>query len=129
MNLLTYILIVALCSASISYTISCAGIFEGLRKVVTKWGRWFEDLIHCPYCLGHYVTLAVLGITFYNNREFFYAITGWVIIDFLIIWFTCVCIMSLLHFVMVRAYKPVAESETFRKLKENIKLADRKSVV
>lgn len=119
MNLLTYILIVSLCSASISYTISCAGIFEGLRKAVTKWGKWFEDLIHCPYCLGHYVTLLIVLITFYGKSKLIF-IADWNIFDLLFVWFACVSVMSLLHFVMVRAYKPVAESETIRKFKEKL---------
>lgn len=120
MSLLTYILIISLCSASISYTVSCAGIFEGLRKVVTKWGKWFEDLIHCPYCFGHYVTLAILGLTYTRNSWLFNLLTGWPVVDFILMWFICVCMMSLLHFVMVRAYKPVAESETIRKMKEKL---------
>lgn len=118
MSLLTYILIISLISASISYTVCCAGIFEGLRRVVTKWGHWFEDLIHCPYCFGHYVTLAILGLTYCRHAWIFTQITGTPILDFFLIWFACMCVVSLLHFVMVRAYKPVAESETLRKMKE-----------
>ena len=119
MDLLTYILIVSLCSASISYTVSCAGIFEGLRKAVSKWGKWFEDLIHCPYCFGHYVTLAIILITLMGGSELFY-IADWNLFDLLFVWFACVCVMSLLHFIMVRAYKPVAESEAIRKFKEKL---------
>ena len=119
MKLLEYILLVALCSASISYTISCAGIFEGLRRVVTKWGTWFEDLIHCPYCLGHYVSLAIVLITFFDGSNLI-SIVDWTVFDLLFTWFACVCLMSLFHFVMIRAYKPIAESETIRKIKEKL---------
>lgn len=117
LSLVTYLFVISLIAASISYTVCCAGIFEKLRNWVTKWGHWFEDLIHCPYCFGHYVTLALIAITYNRNYDLFALFTGNRIIDFILMWFACVCIMSIWHFIMVRAYKPVAESETLRKVR------------
>ena len=113
-----YILLVALCAASISYTVTVAGIFKTVRKFVSKWGEWFEDLIHCPYCFGHYVILAIMFTTSDLSSRLV-PITNSVVYNFLFTWFCIVCVMSLLHAVMLIAYKPVAVAETYRKLKEN----------
>ena len=112
-----YIILVALCAASISYTITFAGIFKWLRKILSKWGEWFDELIHCPYCFGHYVVLTIM-LTTSNLSSVLVPITASVVYNFLFTWFCIVCVMSLLHAVMLIAYKPVAELETFRKLKE-----------
>ena len=110
-----YIILVALCAASISYTVCVAGIFEWLRNLVSKWGNWFDDLIHCPYCFGHYVILVIL-LTTSDLSSRLVPITSNILYNFLFTWFCIVCVMSLLHAVMLIAYKPVAELETFRKI-------------
>ena len=112
-----YIALVALCAASISYTITWAGIFSKVRDVVSKWGTWFEDLVHCPYCFCHYVILVIMFTT-KNLGGYLVQITNFAIYNFLFTWFVIVCCTSLLHAVMLIAYKPVAEVETYRKLKK-----------
>ena len=113
---LEYIALVALCAASVSYTITWAGIFSKLRDVVSKWGPWFEDLIHCPYCFCHYVILVIM-LTTSHLGDYLVRITDIGLYNFLFTWFVIVCCTSLLHAVMLIAYKPVAEVESFRKLK------------
>lgn len=116
MTRLEYIVFVSLCAASISYTITWAGIFSKLREAVGKMGGWFDDLIHCPYCFCHYVILVIM-LTTRHIGDYLIRITNVGIYDFIFTWFVIVCITSLLHAVMLIAYKPVAEVETFRKLK------------
>lgn len=111
-----YIALVALCAASISYTITWAGIFSKVRDIVSKWGKWFDDLIHCPYCFCHYVILAIM-LTTRHIGDYLVRITDVGLYNFLFTWFVIVCLTSLLHAVMLIAYKPVAEVETFRRLK------------
>lgn len=111
-----YIALVALCAASVSYTITWAGIFSRLRDFVSRWGRWFEDLIHCPYCFCHYVILVIM-LTTRNLGEYLIRINDVGIYNFLFTWFVIVCLTSLLHAVMLIAYKPVAEFETYRKMR------------
>ncbi len=115
----SYILAVALCAASISYTISVAGIFKWLRDWITDHiGGKVEELIHCPYCLGHYVILVIM-LTTKDICLYLIPITGLIVYDFLFTWFCIVCILSLLHYFMNLAYKPIAESEGIR---EKIKM-------
>lgn len=112
-------LAVALCAASISYTISVAGIFKWLRDwAADHIGGKIEELIHCPYCLGHYVILVIM-LTTKDICSYLIPVTGLVIYDFLFTWFCIVCILSLLHYFMNLAYKPIAENEGIR---ERIKM-------
>ena len=113
-----YILVVALCSASISYTISMAGIFKWLREWIDKtFPDKISELVHCPYCLAHYV---ILGIMFTTTHVISYLIpiSDSVIYNFLFTWFVIVCLVSLLHFIMLRTYAPVALLETHRLFKK-----------
>lgn len=115
--MIDYIIFVSLCAACISYTISCAGIFEPLREWVSPLHPKIEELIHCPYCLSHYV-VATIMLTTSNVKEVLIYITGNIIYDFLFTLFVIVCIVALLHFVMCRAYAPVAENLGFRALRK-----------
>lgn len=117
LGMIDYIVFVALCAACISYTICCAGIFKPLREWVSPIHPKIEELIHCPYCLSHYVVLVIM-LTTSNVKEVLIYITGNVIYDFLFTLFTIVCIVALLHYVMCRAYAPVAEYLGYRALKK-----------
>ena len=115
---LIYILVVALCSASISYTISMTGIFKGLRTwIENTFPDKIAELVHCPYCLAHYVILGIMFTTI-DIDYYLLPISCYVVYNFLFTWFVIVCIVSLLHFVMVRAYAPVATLEAHRLLKK-----------
>lgn len=108
-----YIIFVALCAASISYTICWASIFKWLREWLSKYHHKLEELIHCPYCFGHYVILTIM-LTTKDIETHVVPISGYIIYDFLFTWFCIVCVTSLLHFVMLLAYKPVIDYMTHR---------------
>ena len=113
-----YILAIALCSASISYTISMAGIFKWLREWIDEvLPEKISELVHCPYCLAHYIILCIMLTTHINS--YLIPISSYVLYNFLFTWFVIVCLVSLLHFVMVRTYAPVAILETYRLTKKN----------
>jgi len=52
------IILLALAVSSISVTITKSNAMEWLRQLVSKLGRWPEELIHCPYCLSHWIAAA-----------------------------------------------------------------------
>lgn len=110
-----YIIFVALCAASISYTICYTSIFKGFREWISKFHHKLEELIHCPYCFCHYVILVIM-LTTKDISSKLIPITDYVIYNFLFTWFCIVCITSLLHCVMLIAYKPVIQYMTDRKL-------------
>ena len=115
MGIIAYIILVALCAASISYTISYTSIFLGFREWVSKFHHKLEELIHCPYCLCHYVILTIMFTT-NNISSKLVPITNNIVYNFLFTWFCIVCITSLLHCVMLIAYRPVMQYMTDRKI-------------
>ena len=115
MGMVVYIVLVALCAASISYTISYTSIFLGFREWISKFHHKLEELIHCPYCLCHYVILTIMFTTNDISSKLV-PITNNIIYNFLFTWFCIVCVTSLLHCVMLIAYRPVMKYMTDRKI-------------
>ena len=115
MGIIAYIILVALCAASISYTISYTSIFLGFREWISKFHHKLEELIHCPYCLCHYVILTIMFTTNDISSKLV-PITNNIVYNFLFTWFCIVCITSLLHCVMLIAYRPVMQYMTDRKI-------------
>ena len=115
MGMVVYIILVALCAASISYTISYTSIFLGFREWISKFHHKLEELIHCPYCLCHYVILTIMFTTNDISSKLV-PIANNIIYNFLFTWFCIVCVTSLLHCVMLIAYRPVMKYMTDRKI-------------
>lgn len=59
MTLLFEMLLIGLAIASFTMTIAKSNVMECLRTQVSKLGRWARELIHCPYCLSHWVAFTV----------------------------------------------------------------------
>ena len=115
MGMVIYIVLVALCAASISYTISYTSIFLGFREWISKFHHKLEELIHCPYCLCHYVILTIMFTTNDISSKLV-PIADNIVYNFLFTWFCIVCVTSLLHCVMLIAYRPVMKYMTDRKI-------------
>ncbi len=115
MGIIVYIILVALCAASISYTISYTSIFLGFREWISKFHHKLEELIHCPYCLCHYVILTIMFTTNDISSKLI-PIANNIVYNFLFTWFCIVCVTSLLHCVMLIAYRPVMKYMTDRKI-------------
>ena len=115
MGIIAYIILVALCAASISYTISYTSIFLGFREWISKFHHKLEELIHCPYCLCHYVILTIMFTTNDISSKLV-PIADNIVYNFLFTWFCIVCVTSLLHCVMLIAYRPVMKYMTDRKI-------------
>ena len=115
MGIIAYIILVALCAASISYTISYTSIFLGFREWISKFHHKLEELIHCPYCLCHYIILTIMFTTNDISSKLV-PITNNIVYNFLFTWFCIVCVTSLLHCVMLIAYRPVIQYMTDRKI-------------
>ena len=113
--MVVYIILVALCAASISYTISYTSIFLGFREWISKFHHKLEELIHCPYCLCHYVILTIMFTTNDISTKLV-PIANNIVYNFLFTWFCIVCVTSLLHCVMLIAYRPVMKYMTDRKI-------------
>jgi hypothetical protein len=53
------IILLALAVSAASMTITTSNVTEWLRVSVSKLGQRFEELIHCPYCLSHWLAAIV----------------------------------------------------------------------
>lgn len=109
------LIVLALFVASVSFTISVTSIFSWLREGVSNIHPKLEELIHCPYCLGHYIAFIALLLTDFDKIPH---LTGNVIIDFMIAWLCIMTPVALFHYVMLLAYRPVAETMSYRTWKK-----------
>lgn len=103
---------IAFASAAISFTITTTSIFKWLRELVSPVHHKFEELIHCPWCLSHYITLFWMLI-YLRHLSFML---------FILTWFAIQGIIGLLHYVYLRTYEPVAKAMAQRlieKLRKN----------
>ena len=101
------ILILALASGGTAFTITTTSMFEWLRELVSKLGPKFEELIHCPWCLGHYITLILM----FSTLSAIPRISGIdFIVVFILLWFTTVALSGFVHYVLLRAYEPVGKA-------------------
>ncbi len=113
MNNIILIILGALCCGSISFTISVTAIFKPVREYISSKHKKLEDLIHCPWCLGHWITIIYLLISVNVNYLF---ISNFVFINFCITLFMMMSIEGLLHYVLLRAYEPVQKVLAQRKI-------------
>jgi len=60
MDLLLDILLFGLAVASATMTIAKSNAMEWPRTQVSKLSCWARDLIHCPYCLSHWLSLGLV---------------------------------------------------------------------
>lgn len=108
MMMMSNILIAALCCASISFTITTTSIFRGFRDWLGKFHPKLDELIHCPWCLNHYIVLLwwIIGQEPFN------------LFDTISYIFSIICLGGLIHYVLIRAYEPIAKRLLERKLKQ-----------
>ncbi len=101
------LLILGLAAGGASFTISTTSIFRAFRELVSMIHPKIEELVHCPWCLNHYVSLIfVLSIYIHDDINGSTALTYWL---------GCTTIGGLCHHVLLRAYKPVMKAEMRRK--------------
>ena len=73
------ILILSLAVSSASVTIAVSNSMEWLRSLVSKLGPRFEELIHCPYCLSHWLA-AIATLTWIKGSMSELVMTGFAIV-------------------------------------------------
>jgi hypothetical protein len=102
----------ALCCASISFTITYTGLFKPLREWLSPIHKKIEDLFHCPWCFGHWCVFILL----LTSDLPWIIISKWAVYNFLFTAFVMTAVQGLLHYVLLRAYEPVAKYLAQRKI-------------
>lgn len=111
-NFTQSLFVAALVCSGVSFTITTTSIFAGFRELVSRIHPKLEELIFCPWCLSHYIAFAMLSFLKVPVVE----VTGLWFLDALFTTFAIVTLSGLLHFVLLRAYKPVSETMAQRKI-------------
>lgn len=114
MGAIILMLMISLASAAISFTITTTSIFKWLRELISPIHHKFEELIHCPWCLSHYITLTSLFFLFYDTVCFDINL----LVHFILNFFFIQGVIGLIHYVLLRAYEPVAKAMVSRELKK-----------
>lgn len=56
------VIVLALALGAISMTVTKSRIFRGLREKVENRSEFWGELISCPYCFGHWLSLGAMLI-------------------------------------------------------------------
>jgi uncharacterized protein YacL len=112
MTLFLQLMYIALAAGAISFTFTFTSIFMSIRETLSRIHHKIEELVHCPWCFGHYVVLVILLI----DGVSWIPVTHFAFINFLLTWFAVVCMMAPLHYILLRAYEPVSKAMVNRQL-------------
>ena len=82
-----------------------------MRELFSRIHPKVEQLFHCPYCLGHWITFVSLFVLPVRA-----SLSENTIIDFLATAFCVMGMVAVLHFVILRAYEPIQKMELQRML-------------
>lgn len=61
--MLSDLVVLSLATATISVTVTQSILFKPIRDRVSTHWTWGGDLIHCSYCLGHWVACVLVTIS------------------------------------------------------------------
>jgi hypothetical protein len=117
MNNLIYLPFIAFIAAAISYTVAMTSMFKRVRENFGSWHPKLDELIHCPWCFGHYVVFVIFlilptsyipWITIAPNS---YTVKT---LNFFFSSFSVIGMMGVIHYVLLRTYEPVAKAAAAR---------------
>jgi hypothetical protein len=107
------LMLTAFAVSSISFTVTFTGLFKEVREVISAQHHKLEELIHCPWCFSHWVTFFIVLLS--SSTISF---TGIGLFDFFITSFAITGVSGLFHYVLLRAYEPVAKAMVHRQIEK-----------
>lgn len=119
------LVILAFATSAVSLTISKAGIFKSSRQWVAEHNEWLGELISCPYCTSHWVSILLVAL--YRPAV---VQSGVWLIDLAISAFTIVAMAAMISWLVYRSYKGLdsGSEEEVRVLREALQRARDKIV-
>ncbi len=105
------VFVLALVTGTTALTITRTRVFQRPRIWLRKRGEWWDKLITCPYCTGHYIALLLNGL--YQPRLLEPKVDGVAgdVVVFLTSWFATVALASMVVGLMVAALSQLGEPE------------------
>lgn len=110
------LLYVALCCGGISFTITTTSMFKSIREWISNIHPKLDELIHCPWCLGHWITLLYFSLL--PSSDYMILIHNTSILNFVLVYFSVVSLEGLLYYVLLRAFEPVGRLLAQRKIEK-----------
>lgn len=118
MNLALILIAAAFTSAAISFTITFTGIFQPLRDYIYNISPKLGRLIHCPWCFNHYVVFVMMPLGKVPLIPVMPQVGLFsILFNFFFTAFAVIGAAGVIHYILLRAYKPIAEAELFREMK------------
>lgn len=93
---MSMLIVLALAVSSVSCTITLSKAFSWWREYLdarqSRFGVWLAALMHCPYCLSHYISAVLVAIysTSRDLRPIWGAFDGPPLLDYAIVVFAVV---------------------------------------
>lgn len=112
--ILQQLLCISLCAAAISFTITTTSMFKWLRELVSPIHKKIEELIHCPWCLSHWIVFVIMLTA---NVDLI-PISDYYLYNWLFTAFVIIAPIGLYHYVILRAYEPVMKAMVQRELQK-----------
>ena len=56
------VIVLSLVVSTTSVTLTKARIFRELREAATRGNARLHDLVHCPYCMSHWISLLLVAV-------------------------------------------------------------------
>ncbi len=94
------LLVLSLAAAAISVTLAKSKLFEPLREKIKERNEWLGELVNCPYCTSHWVSIGLVII--YQPVPF-----NLIIVDQVIAVFALVSLAAIWAGLIYRAYSPM----------------------
>lgn len=110
MDIIFIYIVIAFAVSSITFTISVTSIFLEIRELISKIHPKLEQFIHCPWCQSFWLILIILltsDINLINIYDIY-------ILNLFITIFSIYSVVGLIHYVLLRTYKPINENMMMR---------------
>lgn len=108
----------SLTAASLTLTISKGKIFRNPRNRLTMLNSWLGELINCPYCTSHWISLLLVAI--FRPRPL---VSEIMIIDLAVSMFILVSLSSMLIGLIYKSISMVSTDEEEKQLRLALKEA------
>jgi hypothetical protein len=108
------IIISAFVVSCISFTITWTSIFRPIREKIGSWHPKLDELMHCPWCFSHYVAFIMV----YTSELEVPIVSDIAFYQFMFTSFAIIGISGVIHYILLRAYEPVAKASVMRQLEK-----------
>lgn len=119
METLSLIIIASSVVGGISFTITMSSVFLGFREWISPKSKFIEKLIHCPWCLAHWIC----GVMLLGSTDLVVEVstlqglfgTGF---NFIYTLFAIIGFSGIFHYVLLRAFDPAKKAEKLREIEK-----------